>query len=72
MSFTNFLISIFLKHPKYKKSIINYDIITWLIPMILNGATIGTNFHSIFPNWFFLLLLVILVVFSFIKTFKIG
>lgn len=71
-SISNLIIALFQKHPNANRPMIDYDVSLLMTPTVLVGTMLGVLLNVMFPNWLILLLLLLLLGFTTIRTFQKG
>lgn len=71
-SISNLIIALFQKHPNTDRPMIDYDVSLLMTPTVLVGTILGVLLNVMFPNWLILLLLLVLLGFTTIRTFQKG
>jgi uncharacterized membrane protein YfcA len=71
-SIANFIILVPQKHPRTDRPIIDYTTALILEPIILCGTTIGIMLNIVLPNWILVIFLLLLLIFTSIRTFIRG
>lgn len=67
---TKFIMNWKVKHPEKNAVVINYDIVTVMLPCVLLGALVGVQINTILPMATITIILSVAVLFLFIITIK--
>lgn len=71
-SVASLLVNIRKRHPSADRPLIDLNIAVVFEPMALAGTTLGVMFNSMFPEWLIVLLLIVLLVLTTLKTYRKG
>lgn len=67
-SIANYIQLFWKRHPAARRPLINYDLALIVQPTSLGGTILGVLFNQIFPDWLVLVLLIVTLVATVVRT----